>query len=97
MLIESRGGNLVQVLAQLLLSPGYDAIGALYHVQSVFGHALFIYRKKAKYWNSYVWANSADQDQTAPIGEVWYGSTLFSILLAVKTKLHVSIFRTVTV
>ena len=26
-----------------------------------------------------VWANSADQDQTAPEGAVWSGSTLFAI------------------
>ena len=27
-----------------------------------------------------MWANSVDSDQTAPIGAIWSGSTLFAIL-----------------
>ena len=32
------------------------------------------------YSDKNVWANSVDPDQTAPIGAVWSGSTLFAIL-----------------
>ena len=34
------------------------------------------------------YANSADQDQTAPEGAVWSGSTLFAIPLSFKKQLH---------
>ena len=32
-----------------------------------------------KYMDSHAWANSVDPDQTAPLGAVWSGSTLFAI------------------
>ena len=34
-----------------------------------------MYRNDPKFYDRYVWANSADRDQTA----VWSGSTLFAI------------------
>ena len=37
------------------------------------------YRNDPKFSDRYAWANSADQDQTAPRGAVWSGSTLFAI------------------
>ena len=37
------------------------------------------YRNDPKFSDRYVWANSADPDQT---GAVWSGSTLFAILSA---------------
>ena len=38
-----------------------------------------IYHNDPKFLDRQVWANSADPDQTAPIGGVWSGSTLFAI------------------
>ena len=40
------------------------------------------YRNDPKFSDRYAWANSADQDQTAPRWAVWSGSTLFAILSA---------------
>ena len=37
------------------------------------------YRNDPKFSDRYAWANSADPDQTAPLGAVWSGSTLFAI------------------
>ena len=37
------------------------------------------YRNDPKFSDRYIWANSADPDQTAPKGAVWSGSTLFAI------------------
>ena len=39
----------------------------------------FVYRNDPKFSDRYDFANSADPDQTAPIGAVWSGSTLFAI------------------
>ena len=38
----------------------------------------WLYRNDPKFSDRYVWANSADPDQTAPRA-VWSGSTLFAI------------------
>ena len=38
-----------------------------------------IYRNDPKFSDRYAWANSADQDQTAPREAVQSGSTLFAI------------------
>ena len=40
------------------------------------------YRNDPKVWDRQVCANSVDPDQTAPLGAVWSGSTLFAILSA---------------
>ena len=37
------------------------------------------YRNDPKCSDRQVWANSADPDQTAPLGAVWSASTLFAI------------------
>ena len=42
----------------------------------------YVYRKISKYMDRKVWAHSVDQDQTAPTGAVWSGSTLFAISFA---------------
>ena len=36
------------------------------------------YRNDPKFSDRYAWANSADPDQTAPLGAVWSGSALFA-------------------
>ena len=41
------------------------------------------YGNDPKFSDRYIWANSADPDQTAPRGAVWSGSSLFAILFAV--------------
>ena len=38
-----------------------------------------MYRNGPRFSDRQVWANSADQDQTAPRGSVWSGSSLFAI------------------
>ena len=40
---------------------------------------IYKYRNVPKFSDRQVWANSADPDQTAPLGAVWSGSTLFAI------------------
>ena len=45
-------------------------------------YSVFKYRNDPKFSDRYVWANSADPDQTVPRGAVWSGSTLFVILSA---------------
>ena len=39
-----------------------------------------IYRNDPKFTDRQAGANSVDPDQTAPLGAVWSGSTLFAIL-----------------
>ena len=42
----------------------------------------FTYHNDPKFSDRFIWANSADPDQTAPRGAVWSGSSLFAIPFA---------------
>ena len=64
-------------------------------------HVAQSYRINSMYWDRWVSANSADQDQTASEEAVWSGPTLFAILSAsfgcINAMLHqtFSVFRTI--